>query len=129
MSGKVWSCQREVIRSRNSKKNRQQNGQKKKDKKTNIDLQINTFKTIDRATCFSLKTWVELQCSGRWAPALHMWHTSCYYCYKMWPRQTHIVDPNLKFYFILKNDLGKVKCCWQFYNHWHLVSTEHLKCK
>jgi len=39
-----------VIRSRNSKKNRQHNGHKKKDKRTNNDLQNITYKTKDRVT-------------------------------------------------------------------------------
>ena len=38
-----------VIRIRKSKKNRQHNGQKKKDKRTNNDLQNITQKTKDRA--------------------------------------------------------------------------------
>jgi hypothetical protein len=36
---RVWRYQREVIRIRKSKKNRQRNGQKKKYKGTNNDLQ------------------------------------------------------------------------------------------
>jgi hypothetical protein len=36
---RVWRYQREVIRICKSKKNRQHNGQKKKDKRTNNDLQ------------------------------------------------------------------------------------------
>jgi hypothetical protein len=44
-----WTDQ-EVIRIRKSKKDRQQNGQKKKDKKTNNDLQNITHKTKDRVT-------------------------------------------------------------------------------
>jgi hypothetical protein len=38
---------KEVIRIRKSKKNRQHNGQKKKDKRTNNDLQNITHKTKD----------------------------------------------------------------------------------
>ena len=41
---------KEVIRIRKSKKNRQHNGQNKKDKGTNNDLQDITQKTKDRAT-------------------------------------------------------------------------------
>jgi len=44
-----------VIRSRKSKKNRQYNGQKKKDKRTNNDLQNTTQKTKDRVTQNPLK--------------------------------------------------------------------------
>ena len=36
---KIWKYQREVIRIRKSKKNRQHNGQEKKYKRTNNDLQ------------------------------------------------------------------------------------------
>ena len=46
-------------------KNRQYNGQKKKDKKTNSGLQNTTQKTKDRATLTPLKTGGELRCSGR----------------------------------------------------------------
>ena len=44
-----------VTRSRESKMDRQHNGQKKKDKRTNNDLQIITQKTEDRATRTLLK--------------------------------------------------------------------------
>jgi hypothetical protein len=44
-----WRYQR-VIRSRESNKNRQHNGQKKKDKRTNNDLEYITHKTKDRVT-------------------------------------------------------------------------------
>jgi hypothetical protein len=46
-------------------KDRQHNGQKKKDKGTNNDLQNTTQKTKGRATHTSLKTGGELRCSGR----------------------------------------------------------------
>ena len=45
-------------------KDRQHNGQKKKDKRTNRDLQNITYKTKDRVTRTSLKTGDELECSG-----------------------------------------------------------------
>jgi len=45
-------------------KNRQRNGQKKKNKRTNNDLQTNTQKIKDRATRTPLKTRDELRCSG-----------------------------------------------------------------
>ena len=45
-----------VIRIRISKKNRQHNGQKKKDKRTNNDLQNTSQKTKDRATQIPLKS-------------------------------------------------------------------------
>ena len=48
-----------VIRIHKSKKDRQHNGQKKKYKRTNNDLQ-NTHKTKDRITRTSLKTGGEL---------------------------------------------------------------------
>ena len=47
-----------VIRIRKSKKDRQHNGQKKKYKRTNNDLQNNTHKTKDRVTRIPLKTGV-----------------------------------------------------------------------
>ena len=53
-----------VIRIRKSKKERQHNGQKKKVKRTNDDLQ-NLHKTTYRVTRTPLKTGVELKCSGR----------------------------------------------------------------
>ena len=54
-----------VIRIRKSKKNRQHNGQNKKDKRTNNDLQNKTQKTKDRATRTPLKIECELGCPGR----------------------------------------------------------------
>jgi len=48
-----------------SKKNRQHNGQKKKCKRTNNNLQNITYKTKDRVTRITLKTGDELRCSGR----------------------------------------------------------------
>jgi len=53
-----------IIRSRKSKKDRQNNGPRKQDKKTNNDLQNITQKTKDRATRTLLKTGGELGCSG-----------------------------------------------------------------
>ena len=44
-----------VIRIRKSMKDRQQNGQKKKDKRTNNDLQNTTHKSKDRVTQTPLK--------------------------------------------------------------------------
>ena len=54
-----------VIIFRTSKKDRQYNGQKKKDKMANNDLQNSTHKTKDRVTRTPLKTGGELRCSGR----------------------------------------------------------------
>ena len=54
-----------VIRIRKSKKDRQHNGQKKKDKRTNNDLQKHTHKTKDRATQIQQKIGGELGCSRR----------------------------------------------------------------
>jgi hypothetical protein len=59
----LW-IRRRVWRIRISKKNRQHNGQKKKYKSTNNDLQNITHKTKDRVTRTSLKTEVELRCPG-----------------------------------------------------------------
>ena len=53
-----------VIRIRISKKNGEQNGPKKKYKRTNNDLQNITHKTKDRVTRTPLKIGVELRCSG-----------------------------------------------------------------
>jgi hypothetical protein len=52
------------IRSR-TLKDRQYNDQKKKDKRTDNDLQNTTQKTKGRTTWTPLKTGVELRCSGR----------------------------------------------------------------
>ena len=57
---RVWRYQREVIRIRKSKKNRQHNGQKKKDKRTK-----HTHKTEDQVTRTSLKPGGELRCPER----------------------------------------------------------------
>ena len=54
-----------VIRIRKSKKDRQHNGQKKKAKRTNNDLQSITHNTKDRVTLIQLKTGGELGCFGR----------------------------------------------------------------
>ena len=54
-----------IIGSRKSKKDRQHNAQKKKDKNTNIDLQNFTQKTKDRTIRTPLKTESELRSSGR----------------------------------------------------------------
>ena len=54
-----------VIGIRKSKEDRQHNGQNKKHKWTNNDLQNTTQKTKDRVTQTSLKSGVELRCSGR----------------------------------------------------------------
>ena len=52
-----------IIRIRKSKKNRQHNDQKKKDKITNNDLQNTTQKTKDRAPRTPLNTGCERGCS------------------------------------------------------------------
>ena len=54
-----------VIKIRLSKKNRQYNGQQKKYKRTNNDLQNHTHNTKDRVTRTPLKTGGELGSSGR----------------------------------------------------------------
>ena len=46
-------------------KDRQHNGQKFKDKRTNNDLQNITHKTKDQVTLTPIKTGDELMCSGR----------------------------------------------------------------
>ena len=55
---------KEVIRNRNLK-DRQHNGQTKRNKKTNNDLQNSTQKTQARVTRTQLKTGGELRCPGR----------------------------------------------------------------
>ena len=52
---------KEAIRIRILKKNKQHNGQKKKYKRTNNDLQNITHKTTDRVTRTPLKTGGELK--------------------------------------------------------------------
>ena len=53
------------IRIRKSKKDRQHNDRKKKDKRTYNDLQNTTHKIKDRVTRTPLKTGSEFRCSGR----------------------------------------------------------------
>ena len=57
-----------------SKKDRQHNDKKKKDKRINNDLQNITQKTKDRVTRNPLKT------EGNVYVLLHKWHPSCYSC-------------------------------------------------
>ena len=54
-----------VIRIRKPKKDRQHNGQKKKDKRANNDLQSITHNIKDPVSRIPLKTGGELRCSGR----------------------------------------------------------------
>jgi hypothetical protein len=54
-----------VIKIRKSKKDRQHNGQKKRNRRTNNDLQNTTHKTKDRVTRTPLSTGCEIRCSGR----------------------------------------------------------------
>ena len=70
------------IRIRKSKKTRQHNDQKKKDKRTNNDLQNITHKAKDRVTRTPLKTGSEFRCSGRvgiYSPLCNktVKHTNC----------------------------------------------------
>ena len=53
-----------IIRIRKSKKDRQHNGKKKKDERTNNNLQNITHKTKDRVIRTPLKTGGELRCFG-----------------------------------------------------------------
>jgi len=64
---RIWRYQREVIRIRKSKKDRERNDKKKTNKKTNNKQQSikHTHKTKDRVTRTPLKTWGERRCSGR----------------------------------------------------------------
>jgi hypothetical protein len=61
---KVWRYQR-GDKTRTSKEDRQHNGQQKKYKGTNNDLQNTAQKTNDQATRTPLKPEGELRCSGR----------------------------------------------------------------
>ena len=54
-----------VIRIRISQKDKQNNGQKKRDKRTNNNLQNTTQKTKDRAARTPIKSVGDLRCSGR----------------------------------------------------------------
>jgi len=54
-----------VIRIRKSKKDRQYNGQKKQDERTNNDLKNIAHKTKDQVTRTPLKIGDVLRCSGR----------------------------------------------------------------
>jgi hypothetical protein len=69
-----------VIKSCNTKKERQYNGQKKKNKRTNNNSQNITQKTKDRATWIPLKTGNELKCVLRKDRhfLLYIWHSSWY---------------------------------------------------
>ena len=58
---RVWRYQREVIKIRQSNKDRQHNGQKKNDKRTISDRQNIKHKTKDRVTRTSLKIGGELK--------------------------------------------------------------------
>ena len=67
-----------------SEKDRQYNGQMKKDKRSNNDLQKIAQKTKDRVTRTPLMIGGELIGSG-WKGKdflLYMWQPSCYSCYK-----------------------------------------------
>jgi hypothetical protein len=66
-----------------TKNERQHNGQRKEDKRTNIDLQNITQKTNDQATRTPLKSkgWTEVLWKGRQF-LLHMWYPPCCSCYK-----------------------------------------------
>jgi len=61
---KDWRYQR-AIQKPFTLKDRQNNGQKRKYKMTNTDVQNTTQKTKDRATRFPLKSVCEVRCSGR----------------------------------------------------------------
>jgi hypothetical protein len=89
-----------VIRSCKSKKVRQHNGQKKKDKRTYNGLQNNTQKTKDRATRTLLKTGSEFRCSV-------VFYISEKKVQKMYPRTakittyTHTLEKHLLYIWFL----------------------------
>jgi hypothetical protein len=59
------------------------NGQKKKDKRTNNDLQSTTQIIKDWAARTPLKTGMNSGAPEGWAVPAPMWHPSCYSCYKL----------------------------------------------
>ena len=59
------------------------NGQKKKDKRTNNDLQSTTQIIKDWAARTPLKTGMNSGAPEGWAVLAPMWHPSCYSCYKL----------------------------------------------
>jgi len=71
------------IRSRMSRKGRQYNGQKKKDKRTNNVLQNITQQTKERSprTPQKNRRLTQVLRRDKQLP-LHTWHPSCYFCYK-----------------------------------------------
>ena len=83
-----------VIRIRKSKKNRQHNGQKKKYKRTNNDLQDMHIQTKDRVTRTPLKTGGQLRCTGRVDISCD---TRCVTLIVL--KKTVIVDICLKYYY------------------------------
>jgi hypothetical protein len=102
--GEITNCLKEfedtkgVVRIRKSKKDRQHNGQMKKDKRTSNDLQTkHTHKSEDRVKRTLLKIGDELRCSGRVSSS---YSTSCSRCVKL---VTNIVHS----YFHVEH---KVKC-------------------
>ena len=64
-NGQNLENDKRIIRIRESKKDIQDNGVKKKEKRTNNDLQNTTQKTKDRATRIPLKTGGEHRCFGK----------------------------------------------------------------
>ena len=75
--GEEFEDTKEVIRICISKKNRQHNGQKKKDKRTNNDLQNIAHKTKDRVTRTPLKIEGDLICSRKVSSSCSTIGTRC----------------------------------------------------
>ena len=83
MSVRRFEDTKEVNRICKSKKDRQQNGQKKKDKRYKQRSTKHTYKAIVTSNTNPTKTWSERGCSGRGKQfLLHWWHLSCYSSYK-----------------------------------------------
>ena len=116
-----------AIRSRKSKKDRQYNGQTKKDNRTNNYLQNISEKTKDRATRTGTKNWGWNQMPRKGKQfLLHTWHPSCYSCYKpgdkSWMRKWPDIDydkRNISFVTqILHNDYPSRGCHGQRATEW-----------
>ena len=74
-----------LTRNCKSKKDRQYNGQTKKNQKTNNDLQNTSQKTEDRTSRTHTKNWGWTQVIRQNKQfLLPLWHLSCYSCYTNW---------------------------------------------
>jgi len=111
---RIWRYQREVIRIRKSKKDRERNDKKKTNKKTNNKQQSikHTHKTKDRVTRTPLKTWGERRCSGKVGSS----------CYTSATRRANLVTNP-----VISHEWGKTGKCIRQIEHircnlWHIYS-------